>query len=348
MLRNFTVSNFGSITEPVRLSLELDERVARDENETFLPVTMILGANCSGKSTLIEAMSVSQDLISARSDIDVETALYSCENLFKDKPSAFEWEIEIEGKSYIYGFEVTKEKIVKEYLYACKDGEYSMIFQRYKEKYAFTRQNEGSYSKIETNQNVLFLSSLADGKDSICTEVANHIQNNFKTVDEYDLSHFFKFDFQNPQLLEDIKEVDLPIQWDDGQKFYQQCWESEGTEKYLSLVVLVRKALKNGTTLIVDDLEDGIHPFLIQWILNKFMDLEENPNQAQLIFTTRTPWITQFVPLKQDQIIFTNQSRGDRPMEVYKLSDFDPLPGREFVKDYFNGRYDAIPRMISS
>lgn len=76
------------------------------------------------------------------------------------------------------------------------------------------------------------------------------------------------------------------------------------------------------------------------------MDPEENPNQTQSIFTTRTPWITQFVPLKQDQIVFTNQSRGDRPMEVYKLSDFDPMPEREFVKDYFKGRYDAIPKMV--
>lgn len=38
-------------------------------------VAMILGANCSEKSTLIEGLNVSQELISARSDIDVETAL---------------------------------------------------------------------------------------------------------------------------------------------------------------------------------------------------------------------------------------------------------------------------------
>lgn len=75
---------------------------------------------------------------------------YFCENLFKDKPSAFEWEIEIEEKNYIYGFETTKEKIVKEYLYACEDEEYSMIFQKYKEKYAFTRKCMDPYSKLKS------------------------------------------------------------------------------------------------------------------------------------------------------------------------------------------------------
>lgn len=116
----------------------------------------------------------------------------------------------------------------------------------------------GSLFQTEINQNRFFLSPLADHKDPICTEVVTHIQNNFKTVDEYDLGHFFKLDsFQNLQLLEDIKEGALPVQWDDHQKFYQQCWESKGTEKSLSLVVLVQQALKDGTTLIVDDLEDA-------------------------------------------------------------------------------------------
>ena len=122
------------------------------------------------------------------------------------------------------------------------------------------------------------------------------------------MRHFFKLDYsvQNPQFLEDIKEIDLPLHWEDDWKFYQQCLDSEGTEKFLSLVMLNQQVLKDGTTLIVDDLENSIHPFLVQWVLNKLMDSEENPKQSQLVFTTRTPWITQLVPLKQDQIVFTN------------------------------------------
>lgn len=348
MLKNFTVSNFGSITDPVTLSLEPNEKVVRDENETFLPVTMILGSNCSGKSTLFDAMSLSQELASASTDIEVEAVLYSCEDLFEDKPSSFEWEIEVEGKSYIYGFEVTKDTIVKEYLYAYEDEEYSMIFQRYKERYALARKSEGSYSKMTINEDTLVLPSWADWGDPICTEVANHIQNNFRFVNEYEFTHFFKFAYfsQNTQLLEDIKEVDLPIYWNDERKFYRQCWGAEGIEKFLALAVLVREVLQDGKTLIVDSLEDDLHPSLVQWILNKFTDAEENPKQAQLVFTTRTPWITQLVPLKQDQIVFTNQSRGERPMEVYRLSDFEPIPQGDFIKSYFEGRYDAIPRIV--
>lgn len=361
MLKNFTVSNFGSITNPVTLSLEPNEKVVQDENETFLPVTMILGANCSGKSTLIEAMTLSQNLILASSYIGVEDDLHleametysesdlnTCESLFKDKSSAFEWEIEIKEKNCIYCFEATKEKIVKEYLYVCENGEYSMIFQRYKEKYAFTKNGVGGYSKIEGDSKILFLLLLADQKEPTCVEIVNYFQNGLEIVGGYYLSHFFKFAYgtQKPQIVEDVKEVDLPIRWDDEKKFYQQCWESNGTERFLALAVFVREALKDGKTLIVDDLEEEMHPFLTQWILNKFLDPEENPKQAQLIFTTRTPWITQLVPLKQDQIVFTNQSRGERPMEVYKLSDFEPIPQGDFIKSYFEGRYDAIPRII--
>lgn len=347
MLKKFTVSNFGSITDPVTLSLEPNERVVRDENETVIPVTMILGTNCSGKSTLIKAISLSKYLISTFLDIDVENALYRADNLFEDKPSSFEWEIEVEGKNYIYGFEVTRDTIVKEYLYACEDEEYSMIFQRYKERFALTRKSKGSYSRMPINEATLVLPSWANLGDPICTEVANHIQNNFEIIDGYDLSHFFEFAYkdQNPHILEDTKDVDLPIRWDNAGQFYKQCRESYGAKKFLSLDVLVREILKDGKTLIMDDLEAKIHPLLTQWVLNKFMDPEENPKQAQLIFTTRTPWITQLVPLKQDQIVFTSQSREERPMKVYKLSDFEPVPQGDFIKSYFEGRYDALPRM---
>ncbi|MBO4644333.1 MAG: ATP-binding protein, partial [Alphaproteobacteria bacterium] len=59
--------------------------------------------------------------------------------------------------------------------------------------------------------------------------------------------------------------------------------ESEGTKAYLAISELILKALKEGKVLLVDELDESLHPYLVRNLVNLFNNNESN---AQLIFTS--------------------------------------------------------------
>lgn len=122
--------------------------------------------------------------------------------------------------------------------------------------------------------------------------------------------------------------------------------ESEGTKRFIYLIHMIRRALNMGSTLVVDELENCLHPLLVKQIMNLFMDPEENSNYAQLIFTTHSAWMMDMRRLRRDQIVFVDKKRDDLSTEVFKLSDFNPRKDTNYLTNYFQGRYGAIPRLL--
>ncbi|MGP1580797.1 MAG: AAA family ATPase [Wolinella sp.] len=62
--------------------------------------------------------------------------------------------------------------------------------------------------------------------------------------------------------------------------------ESEGTRKLYSLAAPFLLALKSGATLVIDELNNSLHPLILREIIEIFHDENINKNNAQLIFTT--------------------------------------------------------------
>lgn len=123
--------------------------------------------------------------------------------------------------------------------------------------------------------------------------------------------------------------------------------ESDGTQKMLALYPYLRQVFDRGALLFVDELNARLHPLLQRSILASFLDPEQNPNGAQLVFTTHEPWLLDCGLLRRDEIWFVQ--KGDfGASTLYSLAEFDENGDRpNYQEDYLLGKYGAIPRLTA-
>jgi uncharacterized protein len=131
--------------------------------------------------------------------------------------------------------------------------------------------------------------------------------------------------------------------------------ESEGTQKAFKLSGPVLWALANGGVLIIDEIEAAMHPIMTLNTIELFVNKENNPNNAQLLFATHDTNLLSYASLRRDQICFTEKNAWEST-ELYTLSDFvyfgekngefaseKERPDTDKEKRYLEGRYGAIP-----
>lgn len=119
--------------------------------------------------------------------------------------------------------------------------------------------------------------------------------------------------------------------------------ESEGTQRFFSLIGPIIKALENGEVLVLDELDTKLHHSLNKFIIELFHDPEENPNGAQLIFTTHNTNLLDQDLFRRDQIWFTEMDPKTGSTDLYSLVEFSPRKDKDIEKGYLVGRYGAIP-----
>ncbi len=126
--------------------------------------------------------------------------------------------------------------------------------------------------------------------------------------------------------------------------------ESSGTLKMLTLYPFLKNTLRDGSVLVVDELNARLHPLLVRSFLLTFLDPNINKNHAQLIFTTHDAWQLSNDLLRRDEIWFTEKD-GDGASTLYSLADFQNEDGDKIRKDenyeknYLLGKYGAIPTL---
>ncbi len=122
--------------------------------------------------------------------------------------------------------------------------------------------------------------------------------------------------------------------------------ESLGTQTWFALVGPVVRAINNGDTLMVDELDASLHPHLTSEVLKIFREPSKNPKQAQIIFTTHDTALLGTLlgerELLRDQVWFT-EKRPDGATVVYPLTDFAPRKSENLERGYLQGRYGAVP-----
>jgi len=119
--------------------------------------------------------------------------------------------------------------------------------------------------------------------------------------------------------------------------------ESIGTRMIFSFIPFIEDAINNKKILIIDELDKSLHPYLVQYIVGLFNDLEWNKNGAQLIFNTHDTNLLDLNILRRDQIWFTEKNNENGESEVYPLSDFSVRKKENVEKGYILGRYGAVP-----
>jgi AAA15 family ATPase/GTPase len=119
--------------------------------------------------------------------------------------------------------------------------------------------------------------------------------------------------------------------------------ESSGTLHYIETFISLSKVLQNGGIFIADELEQSLHPDLTGRIINRFMNKDKNPNNAQLLFTTHNPWFLQDLTKTQ---IFITEKNDKAETETTRLDEIAGVRNDEnYFTKYIAGEYDGCPKI---
>ena len=396
MLHEFSVGNYLSFREKKTLNLVAssindykESNTITTERHTLLKGAVIYGANASGKSNIIRAMSTMRRIVmlsfnqSSTNTLEVIPFLLNAET--EKKPSFFEVLFEILGTRYRYGFEVTNKEVVGEWLFESKKNA---------EKFLFLRERDGievspSYKEAEnleskTRDNALFLSVIDQFNGIIAKRIMNWFDN-FITVSGLTHENYERITFnmleneKTTKTLEDFYEK-LDLGFDglflDREKDLQGAYrfkiktshkkfdknrcnigevefdmrnqESAGTNKVFNISGPIFDVLQDGGVLAIDELDSSLHPLMTLAITRLFNSKSDNPNNAQLIFTTHDTNFFSYGKYRRDQIYFVEKDKYGAT-DLYSLVEYREDDGtkvrkdRSFESDYIQGRYGAVP-----
>jgi len=126
-----------------------------------------------------------------------------------------------------------------------------------------------------------------------------------------------------------------------GTKTFNIQDESTGTIKFLMMIQVLLDVIEKGGTFVIDELSQSYHPMLTRFIIDLFQSID-NKSGAQLIFTTHDTSLLSNSQFRRDEVAFIEKNkRGES--RLYTLADLKVRSDASFAKDYFNGRYGAIP-----
>lgn len=115
--------------------------------------------------------------------------------------------------------------------------------------------------------------------------------------------------------------------------------QSSGTLRLLTLIPAFYYAIYERKTIVIDEIDNSIHPILIKGIVKLFCDSNSN---GQLIFTTHeTALLNQQELLRPDEVWMIEKSDGTSRM--YSLNDFKIHKTLSLENGYLDGRFGAIP-----
>lgn len=243
MLVDFTLRNFLSFQDEISFSMlaakSVKEHEMSDSNEScnllFVPnsdskllkVAAIYGANGSGKSNLLMAMSFFKDMVlnSFRNDSILHQAKdlsYQFSMEAKEEPSSFEMMFIINDKRYRYGFEILNESIESEWLFI-------KPLDSLRESYCFKREkkniivNSKTYKgaggiSTKTRHNALFLSTCAQFNVEVSMVIKEWFRKKFNILSgldddtiHYTANQYIHNADMHKRIIEFIKLIDLGI-----------------------------------------------------------------------------------------------------------------------------------------
>ena len=184
MILEFRVGNFKSIRDEIVISfIASKDKKLVEQNliatglsgiPNALKSLAIYGANASGKSTLLAAMAYMRSIIAESATMiqlgqTFNIQPFKLDNTFVSKPTFFEITFLFDGVRHQYGFEITPERIVDEWLLVYKTAKPQQWFRRVLDEESGSYEFEFSSHltgprkvwQESTRQNALFLSTAA-------------------------------------------------------------------------------------------------------------------------------------------------------------------------------------------
>ncbi|WP_295231979.1 ATP-binding protein [Sediminibacterium sp.] len=201
MLLEFTVGNFLSFRDKNTLSLSataikeyVDTNIISTQRYQLLKSSVIYGANSSGKSNLIKAMSTMRKLVlqsfkqASTEELNITPFLLNTEN--EENPSFFEVLFLLDEVRYRYGFEVDNTSFKSEWLFESKKQLEKPLFVRENDGIEVMKTfSEGKDLEEKTRDNALFLTVVDQFNGKKAKAIMNWF-NNFVTVSGLSHEHY--------------------------------------------------------------------------------------------------------------------------------------------------------------
>ncbi len=390
MLLEFSVTNFRSIKEKQTLSLLKTKKNELEGNWTTITLStgktldvlnsaVIYGANASGKSNILLALQVMQDIIQDSAGYLQNQSIQNIQRFLLSKgthnqPTEFELDFIDNDVRFVYGFSATREKILDEWLHQYPKGRPQTLIERE------NTHTWGAMSALKGNKklwqestkdNSLFLSTAlqlncqqlfevvvaindiaclsSDFNQQTIVAIISNAAQAIKIKKQVVLDFFQKADIGIDDFLfiEDKQNNTHAIKLkhktsDNDVVLFDLEKESNGTQKVIALAMFWIGALDKGSCVILDELQNSLHPKLVEYLVQMFHDPEINKNGAQLIFVTHETSLLDQEIFRRDQVWFCEKENN--ATELFSLADFSVRKGTENVeKFYLSGRYGAVP-----
>ena len=295
----------------------------------------IIGKNASGKTTVVELLSIIYDIFS-------NFRINSSKKIFKfiDKPISLDITFYHEGVIYRYLTNLYKndnsvdntsiffkdEKLYKR-IYKKSHLKELFNYEKYEEVIPDLKLPEDTSIIYLLLKNITLRGIYCPSDDFIYRDYAdsfniyNLLNNNLKIITS--LLKMFDEHLENIKMLNENKYKIIFTNGHAKEVSSSELYEilSSGTTKGFGLFTFVVYSLKTGMDLIIDEIENHFHKTLVENLVNLYKDKSVNKNNATLIFTTHYCEILDLFNRK-DNIYISKYDKAITLENVHKNYDF--------------------------
>ncbi len=351
---------------------------------SYLPATVVYGANASGKSNALRAMrwmrhAVLNSVYRWSSLEGVPREPFELDPAARAEPSLFEVDIVLDGDRYVYGFEVSDEQVESEWLHAYPNGQArrQVWFERdadREEPFQFPGEGlKGAKDSLvpQTRSNALFLTVAATFNHPHLGPIHDWFKQNMWWISpgqdlaergKYTENQMRRVPERRERILHLLKAADLGVigaeldpvlrlihrGTEGGVPLDFDTQESMGTYSWFAFIGPMLEALDRGSVLLMDELDASLHPLLAAEVIRLFQDQDANPRDAQLVCTAHDASLLGRAhvarPLERDQVRITTKNRTGEST-LYALTDARPRKNEPLDRYYLSGEYGGVPHI---
>lgn len=366
---------------------ELSKNIIKHEKASdLLPVSVVYGPNGGGKTNLLKAFACLVSIV-VRPVVSLGKTSESlmlqqrvhCKPFILDEsslnePTDFLIFFRTNGTEYRYSLSVLNETVVSETLSWRRIGgkNTGVVFERDGSEISLGASIKKATINTQVNPKLPYLSFLAINYDfNVISEVIAWFESCIiqTYANPYVDSRILiaETEREKETLLRALNDLDIDIADyrinDDSNdrtsiytirkvndKAYELPieYESDGTQKLISVLTIILNALQQGRFVVIDELDAKLHPKLLRYIINMFHDTTINRYGAQLLFSSHDLTTMKNDVFRRDEIWFACENSCHESC-IYSLYDIRDEKGKHinntaaYDKQYFEGRYGADP-----
>lgn len=394
MLLRFRAANVRSLRDEQELSFVASEdtpegtaRVAAlggDRSADVFPLLGIFGANASGKSNVLAALT---DMRSAvlnsyarwASFDGIPRQSFALDPEGAREPSLFEVDVVIEEVRWTYGFELGAIRVESEWIHSYPRGHRQIWLDRDSSRadayeWPGSRVKDRAQLVRRTRPDALLLSTAGTDNHPQLSALFHWFRRNLWLIGpEAERGEREQFTTQElsgelaGRINELLRVADLGItgaevepeakrpsvrlthQSAHGEVVFDWRQESFGTRSWYALLGPLLLALERGAVLLIDELDASLHPRFAAEVVRLFHDPLANPRDAQLVFTTHDPSLLSTPSggrlLEPGQVWLTQKDKNGAT-ELYPLTAASPGENEDLAASYLAGAFGGVPSLL--